>query len=135
MKNLWIALLFLLTVSACLPDKIGKKDDPEPDLSGTYQVTEVQVTEISNGNRTQFVPPTISGTINVTKVDNSNVNVSINVTGALTLRESGPIVVQKASGKTYDMYENNTRIGTIDGTEFRFDVSTTDGRVVIVARK
>ncbi|WP_040005705.1 hypothetical protein [Fibrisoma limi] len=127
MKNLWIALLMLLTVSACLPEKGGKDDtDPEPDLSGTYRVTSVRFNSTTNNS--------VPGTVRVAKVSNAAYDVDITLNGQSL--DTFQVDVRKASGKTYDMYVDNELVGDIDGTQFRFDITDTNNdRVVIIARK
>lgn len=131
MKNLWIALLFLLTVSSCLPEKIGKKDDPEPDLSGTYQVTEV-----SDGSGFALKPPAISGSMRMIK-SNDMYTLNLAVSGSYSLKIVDEIIsLKQASGKAYDIYQDNIRYGNVDGTEFRLDLKATDGSpIIVVGRK
>jgi|GEM_PF-6431054 len=127
MKNLWIALLLLLTVSACLPEKRGNNDtDPEPDLSGTYRVTSVRFNANTNTS--------VSGTVRVSKVSTASYDVDITVNNQSI--DTFQVDVRKASGKLYDMFVDNELVGDIDGTQFRFDITDSNNdRVVIIARK
>lgn len=131
MKNVWIAFLLLLTISSCLPGKIGKKD-PEPDLAGTYQIT-----SFVNDGVTLIPRQGVSGQVNVVKNSDTQISVSfsINNNGQISTTASEVVTISKSSGALYDITENGTRIGTIDGTTFSLNYVTNTGSVALSAKK
>ncbi|MFD2570264.1 hypothetical protein ACFSUS_06430 [Spirosoma soli] len=134
MKNLLIAFVLLLTVSSCLPDKIGKKD-PEPELAGTYQMT-----RYVEGNKIYIPDDTdYSGTVNVTKKSDTelSISVTINVGGtSLNLGSYDNATITKSSGSAYDILDNGTRVGSINGTNLSASYLTNTGaRVSLSAKK
>jgi hypothetical protein len=130
MKNVGIALLLLLLVTSCLPEKIGKKDR-DPDIAGVYQITSFR----SNGQ--ELTQMGLSGTINVTKKNESLISISLTTTanGKTSTTDVGEAAISKSSGDTYDMLENNVRIGTIDGTTFSLNATSSSGPVSLVGKK
>lgn len=133
MKNLLILVVLLLTVSSCLPKK---KDDPEPDLAGTYQVSQL----ISGGQTYNLPFGGTSATVTVTRPSDTQIDVTTRVTenGSTTSQPFGLLTVRKASGRDYDILNPNTnaRLGTINGTDFVLDFTGNNGqRYAITARK
>ena len=132
MKNVRIALLLLMTAAACIPDK---KKDPEPELAGAYQVSQIVL-----GTQTFNLPSNgTSAVANITRPNDTQISVVVNVTenGTTDPTDFGTITIRKGSGRDYDILNvNNTRIGSINGTDFSLDFVGTNGqRVAIIARK
>ncbi len=131
MKNILIAVILLLTISSCLPDKIGKKD-PEPALAGAYQITSF----VSDG--VTLIPRSgVSGKVNVAKNSDTQISVSfsINNNGQSSTSTSETVTIRKMSGSLYDLLENGTRIGSIDGTTFLLNYVSNTGTVALSATK
>lgn len=133
MKNLRLILLLLLTVTACLPDKVGKKD-PEPELAGTYRMTNF----VSDG--VTLIPRQgVSGTVNVVKNNDTQLSVSFSVSNANTGQSSTSnpevVTIRKSGGAVYELVENGARIGSVDGTNFSLNYSTSTGSVTLTATK
>ncbi|QIP11534.1 hypothetical protein G8759_02250 [Spirosoma aureum] len=131
MKNVWIALCLLWLVSACLPEKIGKKD-PEPDLAGLYQIT-----NFVNDGVTLIPRSGVSGRVNVTKDSDNQIGISFSITnnGQTSNVDGGIVSISKSSGSSYDIVENGTRIGSIDGTNFSLSYSDINSSFSISAKK
>ena len=131
MKNVWIALLLLLAVTSCLPDKVGKKD-PEPELAGTYQMT-----SFINDGITVIPKQGASGTVNVVKNSDTQISISLSTTinGKTASADAGSVSISKSSGSSYDIIDSGTRIGSIDGTTFSVAYSDNTGSFSISARK
>lgn len=133
MKNVFVAILLFLTVSACLPKK---KSDIEPDLAGTYQVS-----QIISGPTTLNLPDGNGTSANavITRPNDSQIEVTLNVTenGSTSASDVGTLTTRKASGKAYDVLNPTTsvRIGSINGTDFTLDFISNGQRYVLVARK
>lgn len=142
MKNLWIALLLFLTVSSCLPDKKGKNDpDPEPDLSGTYQVSRL-IDETSSPAINLTLPTTTNGhrlsaTVVVSRLSETHIrfNINTNIDGQITNGQTADATIQKASTGSYDLLDGSTRVGSINGTDFSIDATEAGKRIAVVARK
>ena len=135
MKNVLIALVLLLTVSSCLPKK-NSKSDPEPELAGTYQVSQLVA-----GNQTFNLPSGgSSASVIVTRRSDTQIDARADVTesGSTSSTNFGTLTIRKTSGRDYDMLNSNTgaRIGSINGTDFILDLIGTNGqRVALTARK
>ncbi|QHV99025.1 hypothetical protein [Spirosoma endbachense] len=131
MKNVWIALCLLWLVIACLPEKIGKKD-PEPDLAGTYQIT-----NFVNDGVTLIPRSGVSGRVNVTKDSDNQLAISFSITnnGQTSNVDGGIVSISKSSGSSYDIVESGTRIGSIDGTNFSLSYSDINSSFSISAKK
>ena len=133
MKAKIIALLLGLLVAGCLPKK---KSDIEPDLAGTYQVS-----QISDGSTTANLPDGrgTSATAVVVRPSDSQIQVTVNVmeNGQNSPADFGTLSIQKASGRDYDVLNPNTRarIGSINGTDFTLDFSGNGQRFVLISRK
>lgn len=132
MKNLLLALLILFTVSSCLPEKRGK-NDPEPELAGTYNLTRFLA------NNQEYITSTsgITGSITVTRVNSSRLSMSLSLRGGgqNVTENLGEVDITKASGSNYDILEAGTRIGSINGTDLSLDAGTGADRIVVTARK
>lgn len=129
--NWWIGLCLLLTLGSCLPDKIGKKD-PEPDIAGVYQINSL----ISNG--VTVIPRSgVSGSIQVTKISDSQISVSLSLTnnGQTSNTALGTVSITKSGGNTYNIAENGVTIGSVDGTTFTLNASDNTGNFSLTARK
>lgn len=133
MKNRLIAILLCLAVSACLPEK---KSDVEPDLSGTYQVS-----QITSGSTTISLPDGKGTSANavITRPSDSQINVTVNVTenGSTSATNFGTLTTRKTNGKAYDVLNPTTsaRIGSINGTDFTLDFISNGQRFALIARK
>jgi hypothetical protein len=132
MKNLRIALLLLMTAAACIPDK---KKDPEPELAGSYQVSQIIV-----GNQTANLPAGgSSAVVNVTRVGDTQIKIVVDVTenGFTEPTDLGTATIRKGSGRDYDILNvNSTRIGFLNGTDFSLDFVGNNGqRFALTARK
>lgn len=136
MKNLWIALVLMLTVSACLPDK-KSKEDPEPDLSGTYTVSrfidqgvDYDLPATINGRR-------VSAVVVVSRPNDTQIRFRINVNndGTVNNGDEADVTIQKEAGREYTLIEGGNRIGSIDGTNFSIDFIQAGKRSAIIARK
>lgn len=135
MKNLLIAIVLLLTVSSCLPDKKDKDKDPEPELAGTYQVSQFKVDNIT------YIPNSVNASAVVVVTGpaaDNKVEVSIRTTenGSTSTTSLEKLPIRKASGRDYDILNgSNTRVGSINGTDFTLDFTGNGQRYLIVARK
>ena len=130
-NNIWIALLLLLAMTSCLPDKIGKKD-PEPELAGIYQMTSFDY------NNAPVIPkPGVSGSVSIVKNSDAEISISLSTTtnGQTASADLGSASIRKSSGSSYDILNGNTRIGSIDGTTFSVTLSDNTGSLSISARK
>lgn len=133
MKNTVVALILLLTVASCLPKK---KSDIEPDLAGTYQVS-----QITSGSTTVNLPDGKGTSANavITRPSDSQINVTVNVTenGSASATNFGTLTTRKASGQEYDVLNPSTsaRIGSINGTDFTLDFLSNGQRFALVSRK
>lgn len=131
MKNIGIAILLLLAMTSCLPDKIGKKD-PEPELAGTYQMTSF------NFNNNPVIPKQgSSGSVIVVKDSDTQISVTLSTTinGQTKSADLGSASISKSSGSSYDILDGSTRVGSIDGTTFSLAYSDNTGSFSITARK
>lgn len=141
MKNIWIALVLLLTVSACLPDKKGKKD-PEPDLSGRYAVSRL-ISDDTTPPVNLSLPVTLndgrrlSAVVVVSKLSDTQIrfHIDTDLDGRVEVGSNADLTIQKASGRDYDLIENGNRVGFINGTDFSIDFTQAGKRTVITARK
>ncbi|GAB3783084.1 hypothetical protein GCM10028818_40280 [Spirosoma horti] len=131
MKHIGIAILLLLAVTSCLPDKIGKKD-PEPELAGIYQMT-----SFDYNNRPVIPNPGVSGSVSVVKKSDTQISISLSTTsnGQTASADLGLADIRKASGSSYDILDGNNRVGSIDGTTFSLAYSDNTGSFSINARK
>lgn len=134
MKNLLIAIVLLLTVSSCLPDKLNKDKDPEPELAGTYQVSRLAI-----GN-SKFIPEesNISASAVVTRLTDTEIKFTVNTVegGVKGSTDFGEFTIQKTSGRDYDVLRTSNRVGSINGTDFRLDYIGNNGlRFIMVSRK
>lgn len=130
-NNTWIAILLLLAMTSCLPDKIGKKD-PEPELAGTYLMT-----SFDYNNNSVIPKPGVSGSVSVVKKDNTQISISLSTTinGRTESADLGLASIRKSSGSSYDILDGNNRVGSIDGTTFSLAYSDNTGSFSISARK
>ena len=132
MKNSLIALLLLLTVASCIPDK--KNKDPEPELAGTYEVR-----QLTSGNQTVSLPLNgVSAVVIVTRPNDTLITFVLEVrgNGQTERSDAADLTIRKASGKDYDILDGSTRIGSINGTDFNIDGTDDNGdRIAITARK
>ena len=132
MKNVLIALLGLLLAVSCLPNK--KDKDPQPDLAGTYQISRYEY-----HGATIIPQPGVSGQVKVVKDTDTQVTVAITVSNASTGKtvNSGAVAVpiRKSSGSGYELVDNGTSVGTIDGTTFSLSEADNTGSYSITARK
>lgn len=129
--SLLIALTLLMT--ACALDGLKKKVDPEPELAGTYQVSQwIQ-------GRVNFIPVQgNSANIAVTRLSDTQISAIINtVENGVSDRETlSPLTIRKTSGGEYDILNaNSVRIGSVNGTDFTLDFTGNGERLLIVARK
>lgn len=130
MKNVLIALLLLFTTASCLPKK---KTDPEPELAGTYQIS-----QLISGNQTFNLPSGgESASVLVTRPSDTQITFRLdtNDNGQVTTGTATPATIAKASGSGYDVMVNGRRIGSIDGTNFSLDFTSNGQRFAITARK
>lgn len=133
MKNLSVALILFLTVTSCLPKK---KSDIEPDLAGTYQVSQITI-----GSTTLNLPDGKGTSANavITRPSDSQIKVTVNVTenGSTSASNFGTLTTRKASGKEYDVLNPTTsaRIGSINGTDFTLDYLVNGQQFTLVSRK
>ena len=133
MKNRIIFSILFLTVVSCLPKK---NKDVEPDLAGTYQVSQISIgsstTNLPDGNGT-------SANAVITRPSDSQINVTVNVTenGGTSAQPFGTLTIRKASGKEYDVLNPTTsaRLGSINGTDFTLDFISNGQRFALIARK
>lgn len=127
-----IAVLLVLMVTSCLPDK--KNKDPEPDLAGTYQVS-----QLIAGNQTYNLPSNgASAVVIVTRRGENQIDVRLTTTenGSSASDDFPTLNINKASGNNYDILSSTTRVGSINGTDFLLDFRGTNGqRNAITARK
>ena len=133
MKNKIVALFLLVVVASCLPKK---NTDVEPDLTGTYQVS-----QISSGSSTVNLPDGKGTSANavITRPSDSQINVTVNVTenGSTSPTNFGTLTTRKASGRDYDVLNptTNARIGSINGTDFILDFTSNGKRFALIAHK
>ncbi|MFD2938259.1 hypothetical protein [Spirosoma flavum] len=133
MKNGIVAIFFLLTVASCLPKK---KTDVEPDLAGTYQVSQLisgsTKINLPDGNGT-------SATAVVSHPSDSRIEVIVNLTknGSTSANDFGTLTTRKANGRDYDVLDPTTsaRIGSINGTDFTLDYTVNGQRFALISRK
>lgn len=132
MKPKFIALLLLLTVSACFPKK---KRDVEPELAGTYQVSKISLGQLSQN----YPDGSLSANVVVRRLNDEQIDVKVNEidNGVTDTSDLGTLPIKKANGKDYDILNatNNTRIGTINGTDFRLDFDVNGERFMLEAKK
>lgn len=135
MKNRILVLFLLLMVASCLPKK--QSDDVEPDLAGTYQVSQI----ISSSTGTINLPDGQGTSANavITRPSDTQINVTVNVTesGSTQPIQFGTLTIRKASGRDYDVLNPNTnaRIGSINGTDFILDFTSNGQRFALTSRK
>lgn len=130
MKNILIALVLLLVVTSCLPKK---NKDPEPELAGTYQVS-----RLTSGGQTFDLPSNgASAAVIVNRRGDGQIDVRIttNDNGSTDSEDLPTLDIQKASGRDYDILTSNTRIGSINGTDFTIDFTSNAERFLIIAKK
>lgn len=132
-KSKFIALSLLLTVSACFPKK---KRDVEPDLAGTYQVSQIKL-----GQLIQNYPDGqgSSGNVVVTRPSDDQIKVTVNITedGSTEVTDFGTLPIRKASGGDYDVLNatSSTRLGSINGTNFRLDFDVNGDWFELISKK
>lgn len=131
MKNILIALILVLTVASCLPDK--KDKDPEPELAGTYQVSRLT----ASGQTFDLPSNGASAAVIVSRRGDNQIDVRITTTenGSTSSEDLPTLTIQKASGRDYDILSSNTRIGSLNGTDFTLDFVSNGERFAITARK
>ncbi|GAB3796354.1 hypothetical protein GCM10028819_13820 [Spirosoma humi] len=131
MKNIGIALLLLLALTSCLPDKVGKKD-PEPELAGIYQMT-----SFVYGSTTLIPKQGASGSVSVVKNSDTQIAISLSIitSGQPTNIDVGVATINKSSGSSYDIMDSGVRLGSIDGTTFSLAYSDNTGSFSISAKK
>ena len=127
MKNLLIVFVLLFSVTSCFP----KKDkDIEPDLAGTYTMTRFR------SGTTELITPQsgITGNVMVTRPSDTRVGITLNVqgNGQNVSQSLGEVDLRKASGNEYDLVENGTRVGSINGTTFTIDATDDTGDRLIL---
>ncbi|AUD01642.1 hypothetical protein [Spirosoma pollinicola] len=133
MKNRIIFSILFLTVVSCLPKK---NKDVEPDLAGTYQVSRISI-----GSTTVNYPDGNGTSANavITRPSDSQINVTVIETenGKTSTEPYGTFTIRKASGKEYDILSstNSVRIGSINGTDFTLDFTSSGKRYTLIARK
>jgi hypothetical protein len=136
MKHLFYFVFGLLLLAGCSKDK---QDDPTPKspaeaIAGLYTMSSIT----SSGT---IIPlpfsgngVNMSGTINVAvvagKQDETNMTITLKITGSPDSTGDGPVQV-KAAGTGYDLFDNGQKMGTVVGNT----LTLTDGGDVIVAKK
>lgn len=129
--SLLMAVMLLMT--ACLFDKLKKNKDPEPELAGTYQVS-----RLTSGRQTFNLPSNgVSAAVIVNRRGDSQIDVRIttNDNGSTDSNDFPTLDIKKASGRDYDILTSNTRIGSVNGTNFTLDFTTNGDRFLIIAEK
>lgn len=137
MKTWLIAVLLLLTTVSCLPNKKDKNSDPEPELAGTYQVSRL-IDESGSPPLDITLPSSgASAAVIVSRLSDTQISFRIDVTnsGRVITGQSATTTIRKASGKDYDILDGNTRVGSINGTDFVLDYTDGGDRFAITARK
>jgi hypothetical protein len=136
MKHLFYFVFGLLLLAGCSKDK---QDDPTPKspaeaIAGLYTMS-----SITSSGTTIALPfagngVNMSGTINVAvvagKQDETNLTITLKITGSPDSTGDGPVQV-KAAGTGYDLFDNGQKMGTVVGNT----LTLTDGGDVIVAKK
>ncbi|WP_420149937.1 hypothetical protein [Spirosoma sp.] len=131
MKNLILILFVTVVFTAC-----KKNDDPAPDaataVAGTYALTlfgqdtgdgtgyeEYELPVVSGGTTL------LSGTMTASRDDANTITLAVSLKQAGQADDNqtlGQVTLQK-SGSGYDMLDNSSKVGTIDGTNVLLDVS------------
>ncbi|TVT43265.1 hypothetical protein FNT36_04020 [Hymenobacter setariae] len=136
MKHLFCFIFSLLLLASCSKDKT---DDPVPKIPAEAIAGLYTMTAITSNGTTIALPfaangVAISGTINVSvvtgKQDETNMTVTLKVTGMSDTSDSGLVQV-KAASTGYELFENGQKLGTVVGNT----LTITDGSDVIVAKK
>lgn len=130
--SLLIVLTLLMT--SCLFDKLRKDKDPEPELAGTYQVS--RFTE--DGGPIYNLPDSFrSVTVVVTRPSDTQITFQFNliVSGQASSTNAVTVEIRKASGRNYDIFASNLRLGYINGTDFVLDFQDVNGRTNVIADK
>jgi hypothetical protein len=136
MKHLFYFVFGLLLLAGCSKDK---QDDPTPKspaeaIAGLYTMSSITssgtiIALPFSGNGVNM-----SGTINVAvvagKQDETNMTITLKITGSPDSTGDGPVQV-KAAGTGYDLFDNGQKMGTVVGNT----LTLTDGGDVIVAKK
>ncbi|QJD77220.1 hypothetical protein [Spirosoma rhododendri] len=139
----FLAYLPLLALMAC-----GGGADPEPDISGTYEMTEyVTPGAGGSGTVTYTFPYTnpqnnlvYTGKVKVVKSTESRLGIvyTIGVEGRTSLTDSLTLSIRSGGGQ-FQMYDGNTKVGTVDATSFLYDSRTQVGtqtlQFIIKAKK
>ncbi|SOD89330.1 hypothetical protein [Spirosoma fluviale] len=132
MKNLLVALILFLTVSSCLPEK---KSDVEPDLAGTYQISQLVI----GPDRYNFPFQGASANAVISRKSDTEIEVIVNVieNGTTDPTDYGTFAIRKTSGKDYDVLNptTSTRLGSINGTDFTLDFTSNGQRYALISRK
>jgi hypothetical protein len=136
MKHLLYFVFGLLLLASCSKDK---KDDPTPKTPAEAIAGLYTMTSITSSSTTIAMPfagngVNMSGTINVavvaSKQDETNMTITLKITGSPDTTGDGPVQV-KAAGTGYDLFDNGQKMGTVQGNT----LTLTDGSDVIVAKK
>ncbi|WP_138994247.1 hypothetical protein [Larkinella sp. C7] len=140
MKTILIALTICLLAMAC-----SKSNDPAPDagtqVAGTYQMSHIR-SDSAGVNLYDFVLPltqgttTLSGTLTARRDSAAAVFLTqtVQITGQSDQTSVIGEIHLKSSGSAYDVYLNNQKIGTADGTHLNLDDQFTDTQTNITYR-
>lgn len=138
----WLLLVVLLIGAAACRNKDAVNPDAGARIAGTYAVSRLAITGTGTDNIDVTLPRT--GTLNGTTVTQSGQVVVTRstentATMNLVLKTTGQADSSEDLGtveiRGNELYQDNARLGTADGTNLNIDYSEGGVRVIIVARK
>ena len=140
MRNLLFLLFFTLAFTACKKDS-----DPEPQqVAGNYEVTRLALSDGTPDSFELNLPITqgsnsISGSLVATNVSGKpnavTMRLTLRVTGQQPDETDLGEIELRQTGNTFELYQDNVKLGTADGRNINIDVSEQGTRLEIVARK
>ncbi|WP_119665954.1 hypothetical protein [Fibrisoma montanum] len=141
MRNFLLLLLFAVAFTACKKDS-----DPEPQqVAGNYEVTRLAFDTDGTADDFDLTLPITQGSNSISgSLVATNVSGKPNaVTMRLTLRVTGQQpdetdlgeIELRQTGNTFELYQDNVKLGTADGRNINIDVAEQGTRLIIVARK
>jgi hypothetical protein len=121
----------LLALMAC-----GGGTDPEPEIAGTYEMTEYVTPGVGGSGTVTYTFPytnpqnnqVYTGTVKVVRSTESRIGIvyTIGIQGRTSITDSMQLSVRSGGGKI-QMLDGTTQVGTLDGTSFTYDSRTQVG--------
>lgn len=138
MQKLILFFAFLFVFSACKKDDDPTPADPITTVSGTYDVSRLQVGADAYNLPLSSGGQTVSATLTAAKGSADNtvlLSITLRVSGSPDDTSDIGEVEVRGTGNNLELYDGTTKVGTADGTTLNIDATDGTDRLVIVARK